>query len=370
MKPKRIIIPLIILCQFAINTVIGASWVIPDNPQVIPEGIFVNGVDLGGLTRDQAICYLGQKISNVKIDEKITLYDGNKRWVLMTQDYAFVYDFSKTVDAALAMANTGSTSAKALNTIKLQAKAANLPVEISFDEEKLKNSLDLINEQVKTPAQDAALEYESGNLSVIDEKSGQELDIELMTSSIEQYVKSRASGEIPLSKKTVQPRVVKADLANINSRLAVFSTTMAGSSASRSNNITLAARVLDNTVVLPGETFSFNERVGQRSLEKGYTEAPTISGKNLTLDLGGGVCQVATTLYNAALQNDFPIVEHFNHTTFAKSLANTKDATVAYNQLDLKFKNNLSHPIVIHSFLNNNAVVVEIYGNASDKQTA
>ncbi|MEQ8174532.1 MAG: VanW family protein [Syntrophomonadaceae bacterium] len=370
MKPKRIIIPLIILCQFAINTVIGAAWVIPDNPQVIPDGILVNGFDVGGLTRDQAVVYLGQKVSNAKIDEKITLYDGNKRWVLMTRDYEFVYDFSKTVDTALTVANNGGGSEKALNIIKLQAKSVNLPMEISYDQEKLKNSLDLINEQVRTPAQDAGLDYGNSSLSITEEKAGQELDIELMTSRIQDYIKARASGELPLPKKVVQPRVVKADLVNVNSRLAVFSTTMAGSSASRSNNIDLAARMLDNTVVLPGETFSFNDRVGQRSKEKGYTEAPTISGKNLTLDLGGGVCQVATTLYNTVLQNALPIVEHFNHTIPGKSIPNARDATVAYNQLDLKFKNNLSNPVVIHSYLNNNSVIVELYGNASDKKKA
>lgn len=370
MTPRRIIIPLIILCQFAINTVIGAAWVIPDNPQVIPEGIFVNGFDLGGLTRDQAVVYLGQKVSSAKIDEKIALYDGNKRWVLMTRDYDFAYDFSKTVDTALAVANNGSKSEKALNIIRLQAKSLNLPMEISYDQEKLRNSLDLINEQVRMPAQDAGLDYASGSLSIIEERAGQELDIDLMTSKIQEYIKSRASGEIPLPKKAVQPRVVKADLVNVNSRLAVFSTTMAGSSASRSNNIALAAQMLDNTVVRPGETFSFNDRVGQRSKEKGYTEAPTISGKTLTLDLGGGVCQVATTLYNAVLQKDLPIVEHFNHTISGKSIPNARDATVSYNQLDFKFKNNLSNPIVIHSYLNNNSVIVEVYGNANDKRRA
>lgn len=370
MKPKRIIIPLIILCQFAINTVIGAAWVIPDNPQVIPEGILVNGFDVGGLTRDQAVVYLGQKVSNARIDEKISLYDGNKRWVLMTSDYDFVYDFSKTVDTVLTVVNSGGPPAKALNIVKLQAKTLNLPMEISYDQEKLNNSLDLINEQVRTPAQDAGLDYAGGSLTIIEEKAGQELDIELMTNRIQEYIRSRASGEIPLSKKAVQPRVVKADLINVNSRLAVFSTTMAGSSASRSNNIDLAARMLNNTVVLPGETFSFNERVGQRSKENGYTEAPTISGKTFTLDLGGGVCQVATTLYNALLQNDLLIVEHFNHTISGKLIPNARDATVAYNQLDLKFKNNLSNPIVIHSCLNNNAVVVELYGNSNDKKKA
>lgn len=370
MKPKRIIIPLIILCQFAINTVIGAAWVIPDNPQVIPEGIFVNGIDLGGLTREQAIVYLGQKVSNAKIHEKITLYDGNKRWVLMTSDYNFAYDFSRTVDTALRMANNGSGPEKALNIIKLQAKSANISMELSYDREKLKNSLDLINEQVRTPARDAGLDCGSGSISILEEKAGQELDIDLMTDKIQDYIKSRASGEIPLSKKAVQPRVVKGDLINVNSRLAVFSTTMAGSSASRSNNIALAAQMLDNTVVLPGETFSFNDRVGQRSKEKGFTEAPTITGKTLTLDLGGGVCQVATTLYNAVLQNDLPIVEHFNHTIPGKSVPNGRDATVAYNQLDFKFKNSCSNPIVIHSYLSNNAVFVELYGSSNDKKRA
>jgi len=370
MKPKRIIIPLIILCQFAINTVIGAAWVIPDNPQVIPEGIFVNGIDLGGLTRDQAVVYLGQKVANVKIDQKITLYDGNKRWVLMTRDYDFVYDFSKSVDKALTVANNGSETDKVLNIIKLQAKSVNLPMEISYDQEKLRDSLDLINEQVRTPAQDAGLDYESGNLSITEEKAGQELDIELMINKIQEYIQSRASGDIPLPKKAVQPRVVKADLANVNSRLAVFSTTMAGSSANRVNNIAIAARMLDNTVVMSGETFSFNERVGQRSREKGYTEAPTISGTVLTLDLGGGVCQVATTLYNAVLQKNFPIVELFNHTVPGKSFPNARDATVAYNQLDFKFRNDFSNPIVIHSYLDNNSVIVELYGHANDKKKA
>ncbi len=368
MRPKIFIISLIIIFQFTVNTVIGAAWVIPRNSQVFPAGVSINGIDIGGLTESQAASFLKQKIPLIVIDMELVINDGQKNYIIKTRDYSFAYDYDKTVEQVFETITPGNSSSRIINSVKLQAKGMDFPLLISCDEKKLLNDLDTINEQVMIAAQDASLEYRAGKYIVKEEVPGQELQIDSILDSILTAVRSGDTGPLTLPKKEITPRVSKQNLENIDCELAVFSTSIAYSTSNRSHNIVLASKILDNTVIMPSETFSFNKHVGERSQEKGYANAPIIINNVLKEDIGGGVCQVASTFYNTALLAGLGIIEHSNHSTPVKYVPPGKDATVYYDQVDLKIKNTLQNPILIRSYIEKNNLVVKLLGTSSDKK--
>lgn len=167
---------------------------------------------------------------------------------------------------------------------------------------------------------------------------------------------------IPL-KITVPKKTIK-DLGEeaFPDQLATFSTIYDASNYNRSTNIELAAKKINGTVVMPGENFSFNTVVGKRTIEAGYKEGTAYIGGKVVPDVGGGVCQVSSTLYNTALLANLEIVERSNHMFLTGYVAASRDATVYYGSLDFIFKNNRSYPIKIVASANNGVCKISMYG--------
>ena len=119
---------------------------------------------------------------------------------------------------------------------------------------------------------------------------------------------------------------------------------------------------------MPGETLSYNKATGNRTVTNGYKNAPVIVQGVVQDGIGGGVCQVSTTLYNATLYSGLEIVQLRNHTIPSSYVPKGRDATVADSGIDFVFKNNLNHPIYIKNYVSGNTVTCQIYGSSKDKQ--
>lgn len=144
--------------------------------------------------------------------------------------------------------------------------------------------------------------------------------------------------------------------------LSEFSTKYYASNKNRTTNLILAANKINGTVLMPGETFSYNKVVGERSIAAGYKEAPIYVEGRVEDGLGGGICQITTTLYNAVLYANLDITERSNH-QFVPSYANaSRDATVVYGAIDFKFKNNREYPIKITCSVSNGIANFKIFG--------
>ena len=145
-------------------------------------------------------------------------------------------------------------------------------------------------------------------------------------------------------------------------RLSTFQTIYDASNYNRSTNIALASKKINGTIVMPGEKFSFNKVVGKRTLEAGFKEGTAYIGGEVVPDVGGGICQLSSTLYNTALLANLEIVERSNHIFETSYVAASRDATVYWGTLDFVFKNNRSYPIKIVSDSSNGVCKVSIYG--------
>ena len=172
--------------------------------------------------------------------------------------------------------------------------------------------------------------------------------------------------EIQLNRVSPRRSTLEAEQFEITTKVAGAITELGDSSSNRTHNVALMAEILDNRLVMPGETFSFNDAVGPRSPERGFLEGLAVVDGLLIPSIGGGVCQVATTLYDAAFAMGLQIVERRNHGFYISHYGLGMDATVAWPDLDLKFNNNTSHPILIRATSDASTMLVNLYSAPSD----
>src|SRR5215203_796882 len=160
-----------------------------------------------------------------------------------------------------------------------------------------------------------------------------------------------------------QPRLTTADARamKIRGRVAAFETTYGGD-ANRIHNVQLVAHLVDRKLIAPGATFSFNDTTGERTAEKGFLEAPVIINGELQTGLGGGVCQVSTTVFNAAYEAGLPITTRTNHALYISHYPLGRDATVNYPDIDLKFVNDTDHWLFLRTFVGASSLTVNLYG--------
>ncbi|NLB89042.1 MAG: VanW family protein, partial [Syntrophomonadaceae bacterium] len=152
------------------------------------------------------------------------------------------------------------------------------------------------------------------------------------------------SGKLPLWGSLLDTTVFSPLYAD-EKLISGYYTTLINSSPVRTNNIRIAAEVIDNMIIFPGKVFSFNQVVGERTTQKGYQEAPIFVGKKVVPGVGGGICQITSTLYNTALLGDFTIVERYPHSLEVTYVAPNLDASVAWPTIDFKFQNNYDFPV-------------------------
>jgi len=148
--------------------------------------------------------------------------------------------------------------------------------------------------------------------------------------------------------------------------LSEFSTKYAASNKNRTTNLILAAKKINGTVLMPGETFSYNKVVGARTIQAGYKEAPIYVSGRVEDGIGGGICQITTTLYNAVVYANLDIVERSNHQFVPSYAGPSRDATVVYGAIDFKFKNNRDYPIKIACSVSGGIANFKIWGLKSD----
>lgn len=217
--------------------------------------------------------------------------------------------------------------------------------------------IEMIHEEVYKEVKDAY--YTTEPFAIYPESKGIDFDIEnakrLLSEDREKY-------EIPLI--ITKPSKTTKDIGTeaFPDRLATFSTKYQASNVNRTTNLRLAANKINGTVLLPGEEFSYNKTVGERTVAAGFKEAAIFNAGRVENGLGGGICQISSTLYDAAVYANLDIIERHNHMFLAGYVGAGKDATVVYGSLDFKFKNTRNYPIMIKTSIGGGTAKISIYG--------
>jgi vancomycin resistance protein YoaR len=217
---------------------------------------------------------------------------------------------------------------------------------------------------VNRPAQNARFDvHESGRVTIVPAKLGRVVDTGPTERSILAAALSPTVREARVSVTGQEPdrTTVEARAMGITTRVSRYETIYGGDS-NRIHNVQLVARLVDRKLIAPGAIFSFNQATGARTADKGFREAPVIINGELSTGLGGGVCQVSTTVFNAAYEAGLRITERTNHALYISHYPQGRDATVNYPDVDLRFVNDTDHWLLLRTFVGSSSLVVDLYG--------
>jgi vancomycin resistance protein YoaR len=217
---------------------------------------------------------------------------------------------------------------------------------------------------------DAQFEVRAGGtIGIVPDKPGVAVDVPATARAILAAAVSPANRTATLvaSEATAERTLAEAQAMGITGVVGSYHTTYGGI-ASRLHNVALVAKLIDGALIAPGATFSFNGKTGERTEEKGFQEAPVIINGELQTGLGGGVCQVSTTVFNAAYEAGLDIDERTNHALYISHYPLGRDATVNYPDLDLKFTNDTDKWLLLRTFVGSGSLTVNLYGTPQNRR--
>lgn len=226
-----------------------------------------------------------------------------------------------------------------------------------------------LQKRVNHAPRDATFAVRPGGIDVVPDRPGRALDVAASVAAIEHALFSPGVrvASLPLEVAHAERTTAKAKAMGVTGIVGSYTTTYGGTPG-RLANVQLVAELIDGTLVAPGGRFSFNDTTGERNAEKGFQDAPVIINGEVKSGIGGGVCQVSTTVFNAAFEAGLPIDRRTNHALYISHYPLGRDATVNYPDIDLAFSNDTTSWLLVRTFVNAGSLTVNLYGTPQHRR--
>ena len=334
------------------------------------QGVTVDGVDLGGMTREEASALFKGRQAKQSEEFALVIQYGDKKWRMTSNEIPLVFDAEAVLDRAFVPGHSGSLSER-LEAIESAGNGA-YAYETSYhhDLTQLSSLIDVIGESVDREPVNATLDafdMETRTFTYKEGVPGIRVDREKLKSDALRALESGTSDTVmTVTTESAEPELHARDLEGHFGLISTF-TTETTRDRDRNTNISLSAEAINGQVVQPGETLSFNNCTGRRTEDKGYREAHAIVGGVLVDDTGGGVCQTSSTLFNAVVRADLEIVKRYAHSWPSIYVNRGEDATVNWPNRDFVFRNTTAYPIFIRAWYEKYQITVEVYGLIPDR---
>lgn len=429
-KNKIIIITLLILILILLITLLSTVFGIlnRENKNIL-SGIFINGIDVSNINKNQAISKI-QKETEKKLAQEIILKNGETQQTIILNQLGVKYKINEAVDEAYLIGRNNNLIISNYQILATLIKNNKINLEIEINDEKIDEIIKNINSQIPDSIKQYSYYIEDNNLVIIPGKSGATVDKEILKNKIKEFaldiklektnidlniinkqpdkidiekiysqiykeasdayitekpfeIHSHVDGvdfaiskeeakkiiseqkdeyKIPLKITKAQKTITDLGDAAFPDTLVTYTTDYATSNYNRKSNLELAAKKINGVIILPGETFSYNQVLGKRTVEAGFREAGAYAGGTVVTAIGGGICQVSSTLYNSVLLSDLEVIARSNHSLPTGYVPVGRDATVSWGGPEFKFKNNRKYPIKIVASTNGKKVTVSIQG--------
>ena len=426
-KVKKIIISVIIVILVALifSTVFALTNI---NNEKIISGVTIKGVEVSGLTKEEAFAKL-ETVYSEKINNNIMLQYEELESELNPTLMEVNYDIEKAVNEAYSLGRDGNIFTNNYNILGTLIAKRDYDVNMTMNEETTKQTINDIGSNLPGIMIESSYSVEDDELIITRGKEGVVISTDTLLSEVKEMLndihETENIIEIPVETKTPQeidvdkihsevyqepqdayytkdpftvypevegidfdvekakemiaaevkdeyvidliitkPEVTIEDIGTeaFPDRLSTFSTRYDASDKDRTTNLVLACKKLNGKVIMPGETFSYNAALGPRTYAAGYRNGKIYENGQVVDGLGGGICQISSTLYNAALMSDMEIVERRNHQFVTSYVDKGRDATVVYGLTDFRFKNTRTYPVRLVASAKGGVATVSVYG--------
>lgn len=336
------------------------------------QGAIVPGVRVGGVAvgRLHPRAAMDRLRGHLQQSPGVAVQAGGITLTVTYDELGIEPDVAATVAAARAVGRTGPPWERARSALHASRYGWSIPLRRHVDGERFARAVDELARRLAQPPRNARLHpAPDGSVRVEPHAPSVSIPAHQLSALIMEAV-DRGTNRVALREGVVTPPVTEQTLRawGVDALLAEFETRFDPRETSRAHNIRLAAAALDGTVIPPGGRFSFNELVGPRTPDRGYRPAPVIVAGELVDDFGGGVCQVSTTVYNAALLAGLHVPVRTPHSMPVDYVPRGRDAAVVYGAVDLAFSNPFSTPLVIQTEVAGDRVKVQLFGPRAQRR--
>lgn len=357
-SPRRRTGRAIVLSVLALVILLAAGvggvgyYIINSGADTFYEGVFVDGIDLQGLAPAEAFDRVQAGVSEKVNRWRLSLYySDTQSWEITGELINMQADVSEQINSAWMQGRTGSLIERVQAIWGLRTEPYMGYTSIQFNPYSLESMIGMIKTQLDVAPVDATRVSDptrSPPFRYTDEQPGMELNAAALTAEVLGFTERVESASVSLRLDTVQPTVKTADLQSDIVRLSRARTPISTSSTPERNaNVEIGCAKFNGLTIPPGAKVSFNDVVGQRTMENGWQQALEIKYGEYVMGYGGGICQVSSTLYNAIVESGLEVIDRSPHKLKVGYLDAGKDATVADRGTDFVFVNNTSAPIQI-----------------------
>ncbi len=330
------------------------------------NGIVVDGYSLAGVSMERALEHWRDNIEAPLENRAISLTYAGKSWTMTAKDLGYKSNYEEVLSKAWAVGREGTLEERYRSISQLTEVSEQFDIErMPFDQKLLKKWTDGIASSLSSSSKNASVtgfDINTKTFTLSSSTSGTAVDKDALYKNALSLLEN-GGGTIEINVETIEPSVTENDFESKFGLITTAVTNASSSNKNRLTNLQLSCAAINGYCVEPGATFSFNEVVGQRTSKRGYKKATVYQSGEIAEDIGGGVCQVSTTLWNAAMKANCEIVEWHEHSRPVSYVDRGKDATVSWGSQDMKFKNTSSYPMYLIAYVSENKrVYCEIYG--------
>lgn len=366
-RRMRVLFGLVLVCAVAI---MGVTYFllhryvskVPEN--IICDNIYIGNVNVSGLTAKKAKKTMEEHLEKDR-DVKVTMKVGDKSAETSLKELGISYkNIDKAVNRAVNYGKKGRLWTRYRQMKKLKKNKMTLGENFVVDDDKTKA---VITEKVSVLAEhavNAGISKTAEGFEISKEKEGKTIDAEASTEKIVKHLNRKwkhKDFEVEMAVKTEEPAVKAEDLKSIEDELGSFSTDAGG--GDRWKNLEMGVKLINGSILMPGEELSVHDTTAPYDAEHGYVEAGSYENGQVVDSFGGGICQVSTTLYNAVLYAELEVMERYPHSMLVAYVDPSRDAAIAGDYLDLRFKNNYDTPVYIAAEIDaSNQMRFTIYG--------
>ncbi|MBQ8682244.1 MAG: VanW family protein [Selenomonadales bacterium] len=342
----------------------GICAILLPSSERIVDGLHIGDVAIGGMTQEEAKAELTKACRQAeKSDAVLELAENDQKiWKVKASEFDFSVDVDATVERAYKIGREGHLFACLADAYDARSRMDMVSYAVRYNEEKLKGIINHIRDQIEVKPIEASAEVVYGKVVIHPNQTGYLVDTDAVLADVKQFG-SQLPYRVSLHTKTIYAKVTTEALADIKDVLGIYTTRFSTAAVGRTHNIRLSASAINGLLMKPNDVFSFNEVVGYRSAERGYQEAPVIVDGKMEPGIGGGICQVSTTLYNAVLLANLGVIERECHYFPATYVPIGLDATVDYGTIDFRFRNSRQSDIYLWLHVEGNEITVAVLGN-------
>lgn len=330
----------------------------------IMQGVKIGSVDVGGMTKDDAREAVDAYTTSLTT-RKLTVVVDKKNVETTLDELGYSCKENDFIEKAYQVGKDVSIWKRFWGGSVSEASDVEYKLEFAVDEEKVRQFVEDKCKKYDVKMKNSKLKLKNGKFIATKSRTGRKVNEEetvtVIIDAVEKNITDREITVEAVVEKT-EPKYTTKMVKKCKSLLGTYTTSYASSTAARANNVQTAANYINGTVIYPGKTFSTIKTIKDRTVENGYQSAAEYSSGKVIDGIGGGVCQVSTTLYNAVINAELEIVERSPHSMVVSYVDVSRDAAISGDYKDLKFKNNTDAPIYIGAIASGGQLTFRIYG--------